>query len=125
MDWMMADYPDDADGEVLAEIAAQGVDMSQPLLIEFAVAAPDEERAQAIADALAAAGYEAEVDFDEGEPEGEGDDPDGEAFAPSWSVYASREMVPEYDEIIRIQSELDRLAGPFEGYSDGWGVLLD
>ena len=34
----MTDYPDDADGAVLANLAAEGIDMSLPMLIEFAVA---------------------------------------------------------------------------------------
>ena len=48
----MTNYPDDADGAVLADLAARGVDMSSPLLIEFAVAAPDEASANAIAKAM-------------------------------------------------------------------------
>jgi hypothetical protein len=32
-------------------------------------------------------------------------------------------MIPEYNEIIRIQAELDRIARPFGGKSDGWGVM--
>jgi hypothetical protein len=34
-------------------------------------------------------------------------------------------MVPEYNEIIRIQNELDRLAGPLGGKSDGWGIMME
>ena len=38
---------------------------------------------------------------------------------------AKVEMIPEYSEIIRIQEELDRLASPLGGKSDGWGVMVD
>jgi hypothetical protein len=120
----MTTYPDDADGSVLTDLAAHGVDMTKPLQIEFAVAAPDEDAATAIADALSKAGYDGHAEFDEGEPDADEDDDDDE-FSPSWTVYASVTMVPEYDEIIRIQEELDRLAEPFDGYIDGWGVMLD
>jgi len=41
----MTTYPNDADGAVLADLAAQGMDMSQPLVIEFPVAVPDEAAA--------------------------------------------------------------------------------
>jgi hypothetical protein len=29
-----------------------------------------------------------------------------------------------YDEMIRIQAELDRIARPFGGKSDGWGAIF-
>jgi hypothetical protein len=132
----MTDYPEDADGAALAELEAQGVDMTQPLLIEFAVAAPDEAAATAISEALAGAGYESEIDYDDGEPleedpdEAGASDPaaaadDEEEFGPSWTVYAIVELVPEYDEILRIQEELDSLAEPLGGAADGWGVMLE
>ncbi|MEQ8789814.1 MAG: ribonuclease E inhibitor RraB [Pirellulaceae bacterium] len=122
----MAEYPDDADGEVLADLAAQGVDMSQPLLIDFPVAAADEASATAIGAALTKAGYRFEIEFDEGEPNEDGEiDPDDDEFGPAWTVYVAVQMVPEYAEIMRIQAELDELARPLDGYSDGWGVMLD
>jgi hypothetical protein len=34
------------------------------------------------------------------------------------------QMIPEYNEIMRFQADLDRLARPFGGKSDGWGVML-
>ncbi len=121
----MTDYPDDADGAVLAELAALGVDMSQPLLVEFAVAVPDEAAAQKTSEALEKAGYEAQIVYDEGEPDEDGEiDPDDEEFGPSWTVYANVTMVPEYEKIVQIQAELDQLARPFGGHADGWGVML-
>jgi hypothetical protein len=122
----MTKYPDDEDGAVLADLAAQGVDMSQPLLIEFAVDAPDEDSAEAIEEALKKEGYDTQIEFDEGEPDEHGEiDPDDEEFGPAWTVYANVNMIPEYDEIMRIQADLDRLAGPFGGKSDGWSTMLE
>lgn len=125
----MTTYPDDADGSVLADLAALGIDMTQPMDIEFPVAAPDEEAANAIASALIAAGYDAHVEYDDGEPEGENEedeeDEEDDDFVPGWDVYVSTRMVPDYDEIIRIQADLSRLANPLGGMSDGWGVMLD
>ncbi len=130
----MTTYPDDADGAALANLAEQGVDMSQPLDFDFPVAAPDEAAAIAIQQALAAAGYASEVEYDEGDADDEDEfgpddedemDADDEEVGPSWAVYVNLQMVPEYDEVMRIQAELDRLAQPLGGYSDGWGVLMD
>ena len=121
----MPDYPDDADGDALRELADEGVDMSQPVLIEFAVAAPDDDAAQKIGAALAEHGYQAHVDFDEGEPDEDGAiDPDDPEFGPAWTVYVGISMVPTYDEVMRIQADLDRIAGPHGGRADGWGVMV-
>lgn len=122
----MTDYPDDVDGAVLADLAAQGVDMSQPLLIEFLVAVPDEVSANKTFQAMAAAGYKSYIEYDAGEPDDDGEiDPDDEEFGPAWTVFASVRMIPEYEEIMRIQAELDQLALQFGGNSDGWGVMLE
>jgi hypothetical protein len=121
----MATYPDDADGEALARLAEQGADMSQPMLIEFAVAADDEASAQAIEAALVRAGYKAHAEFDEGEPDEDGEiDPDDEEFGPAWTVYAEVTMVPKYEEVMRIQADLDRIAVPLGGRADGWGAFV-
>lgn len=122
----MATFPDDEDGAVLASLAEHGVDLSQPLLIDFAVAVPDEASANKTVKAMKKAGYDAHVEFDEGEPDEDGEiDPDDEEFGPAWTVIVSLEMVPEHEEIVRIQADLDRIARPFDGFSDGWGVMLE
>lgn len=122
----MTDYPNDDDGNVLADLAAQGIDMTQPLDIEFPVSAPDEASANAIDKLLTEAGYDCLVEFDNGElDEADESDQDDEEFGPMWTVYVNVEMIPEYDEIIRIQADLDRLSGPLGGICDGWGVMLE
>ncbi len=120
----MATYPDDADGAVLANLAAQGVDMTQPLMIEFLVAVPDETSANNAARSMADAGYEPQIEYDEGEPDLDPETDDAEEFGPSWTVCANVQMIPEYGEIMRIQAELDEISRPFGGRSDGWGVML-
>ena len=122
----MTDYPNDDDGNVLADLAAQVVDMTQPLDIEFPVSAPDEASASAIEKVLIDAGYECLVEYDDGELD-EDDETyeDDEEFGPMWTVYVSVEMIPDYDEIISIQADLDRLSGPSGGICDGWGVMLE
>lgn len=121
----MTRYPDDADGAVLADLAARGVDMSKSLLIDFPVAAPDETSAADIAKAMLQAGYDARVEYDEGEPDYDPSVDDPKEFGPSWTVYADITIIPAYSEIIRIQNTLDLLARPFGGKSDGWGVMLE
>lgn len=121
----MSNYPDDADGEVLAQLAEHGIDMTQPLQLEFMIAADGDESAEAIRQALKKKGYDATIEYDEGEPDEEGNvDADDEEFGPSWTVYVHRRMVPDYDAIIKIQQDLDAVAEPLGGYSDGWGAML-
>jgi hypothetical protein len=160
----MSRFPDDADGEALELLASQGIDMTQPIQIEFALAAPDEESAKTIEAALIQAGYEAVAEFDDGEQmEGEhacdescehdmagededaededageewedSDEEDGEdeefdeevaeEFGPCWTVYVTIDMVPEYDAVVRVQTELDAKARELGGQIDGWGVML-
>lgn len=122
----MANFPKDADGEALARLAAQGADLSQPLVLEFAVLASDERSALAIKEALAQRGYQAVIDYDEGEPDEEGEvDAEDEEFGPSWTVFTEITMVPTYEAVMRIQSEFVLIAGPLGGRSDGWGAMLD
>lgn len=121
----MPSYPDDADGSVLADLAAQGIDMTQPLTIEFPVAVPNEASANNTAAAMIKAGYESQIEYDEGEPDFDPETDEAEEFGPSWTVYANVQMIPEYNEIMRIQAELDQISRPLGGKSDGWGVMLD
>ena len=121
----MTEYPQDEDGQVLAELAAQGVDMSKPLLIEFPVAVPDEPAALKICSTLCGEGYDAEIQFDSGEEDFDEESDEADEFGPSWTVFVAVKMVPDYAEILRIQQDLDRIVKPLDGFSDGWGVMLD
>lgn len=54
--------------------------------------------------------------FEDEEPESDGRD---------ISVYSTINMVPDYDDLIRIQIELNEVLKPFGTYCDGWGTLVD
>ena len=112
---MAINYPNDADGDALRNLAAAGCDMSQPAEIEFHVAAEKEEVANRVAAAATQLGYRVEIAFDDepGEP--------GEETLPPWTCYCARSMVPAYDAIIGAQAELNRIAQPLGAYVDGWG----
>ncbi len=108
-------YPDDADGQALESLAADGNDMSKPMDIDFHVAAPSEAAARQVADQAARLGYHAEIFFDDQEPGLE------EEELPPWTCECTRTMVPDYDAIVAAQKELDALARPLGAYVDGWG----
>lgn len=119
-------FPDDADGRVLAEIAARGADLSKPHEIEFAIDAPDETSAHRIHSLLSGHGFTTELYYDEGEPEEDGvvdaEDPE---FGPSWTVYVRLNLIPSHQEIVDVQHKLDGLVRELGGKADGWGMMLD
>lgn len=102
-------YPDDADGHALRMLERNGSNLSRPMEIDFAVAVPGEAAALAVARLAGVAGYRPSVSRD---------DESG-----AWTCYCSRSMVPAYEALVHAQAELDRLAGPVGGASDGWGTF--
>ena len=115
-------FPDDEDGAVLASLAEAGVDLSKPMEVEFVVDAPDEQAAAAVAAAVRDAGYDCQVEYDEGEEDGEEGGGD-EDFGPSWAVYVTMEMVADHARIVALQRTFTQLAEPHGGACDGWGAL--
>ena len=114
---MITSYPDDADGDVLNAIADSGVDMTQPLTIEFVIDAPSEQRARAIEEDLRAAGHPAATVYEQGEED--------EGIEPGWVVMIEQDIVPDYQRIIDMQAEFNRFAAVHEGKVDGWGAMID
>ena len=103
-----ARYPDDADGQALHGLEADGSDLSKPMDIDFAVACPDEASGLAVASEAAALGYGTEVGRDDGG---------------AWCCSCTRHMVATYEAIIAAQAELDVVARRHGGHSDGWGTF--
>ena len=106
---MNSEYPNNADGNVLRNLAESGNDMTSPMEIDFAIAVPDEFAANATRENADANGYKSHTFYD---------DESG-----TWSVYCTKSMVPTYRSIMSAQVELDDLSRPFDGYSDGWGTF--
>ena len=55
------DYPNDADGDALRRVAADGADMSKPMSIDFAIAAPSEDAGERIAAEARRLGFSVKV----------------------------------------------------------------
>lgn len=102
-----ADFPDDADGDALRRLAEMGVDLSQPITVDFAVAVPNRDAAIAVAEAATEVGYKVDVFHD--------------TESDAYSCYCARTLVPTYEALLRVQAQLDELAQPFGGFADGWG----
>lgn len=103
------DLPNDADGEAIRRVLANGSSWDRPMLVDFHIAAPDRESARAIMSAAQGLGYAATASQDEGEAE--------------WTTTCSIEMILSYEAVLARQLELDTLAKPHGGYIDGWGTF--
>jgi hypothetical protein len=114
--------PNDEDGQVLARIAASGMDMSIPTTIEFAVDVPSQATSSLVATALRQHGFTTEVYYDEGEPDF--DEADDEEFGPSWTVYVPVHCVPSHENVVGVQMKIDSIAKEFGGKVDGWELKL-
>ena len=102
------DYPRDADGDALRNVAASGSDMSRPMLIDFAIDTGSKSIAQACLAAIEEAGFEASLYQDDDQ---------------RWSVYVPIRMIADYDGIVRTQKGLGELVAEHGGTPDGWGTF--
>jgi hypothetical protein len=115
---------DSSDRDAVARLVEAGVDVSKPQSIDFHIAATSDESATRILSALESLGYNASIYRDEGEPDESGFiDPRDPEFGPSWTVTAVITLLPTVSELIRVQSQLNEIARPLGGYSDGWGMM--
>jgi len=105
----MSNFPDNADGDVLRRLAESSADMTSPMVIDFAVAIPDEATGRAIALKAIEIGYKASVDQDSESNE--------------WACYCSKPMFATYEDVINCQLELDKIAVAYGGFVDGWGTF--
>jgi len=101
-------YPNDATGDALRRMQAQGDDLTRPRNIEFTVVFPNQKSANQFARHVGALGYEASLEFSE----------TVEAFP--WDVIVAKHMAPSHDEIEEFESMLQTAAGAFGGHNDGW-----
>jgi hypothetical protein len=101
-----AEFPDDANGDVLRRLLEDGDDLRKPRDVDFSVAFPNSRSAKAFARLAEAQGHRARL---------EGHEPR--------DVTIVRNMLPTHAGITAFEDELDRLATPLGGRNDGWGCF--
>ncbi|GAA4887558.1 ribonuclease E inhibitor RraB [Ferrimonas pelagia] len=104
-------FPDNANGELLALMQGEGIDLSQPHMLDFYVLFGSEKQGQLAADAAKAEFGEAGLFLNLSEETGQ------------WELRLQQEMVPDYDAINQVEAKLSKLSKPFKGKLDGWGML--
>lgn len=103
-------FPKDADGRVLKMLYKEGLDFNKPQQVEFIVAVPDEKNGELILKEVMKKGFTGTLEQDEEEEE--------------WTCYCLVDMLLTHEGVVDIQKQLDEISEPYEGYSDGWGVLI-
>lgn len=104
-------YPDDANGDALRRMEAQGDDLTRLRDIEFTVAFPNESAATQFADHICTLGCSALAELTE----------TVEGFP--WDVIVVKQMIPSHEEIGAFETSLKRMADTYGGHNDGWGCL--
>jgi hypothetical protein len=105
------DYPNDENGHVLQRMAAQGIDMESPRVVDFEHCFPDEQSARAFREAIQSTVLETRVYA-----------PDPE-HGTGWEVQCRQRMVPTHHAITETEERLAAVARKFSGHPDGWGSL--
>jgi hypothetical protein len=107
----MSQFPDDENGEVLRRMAALGIDLTSPRIIDFEYPFPSEEAARGFFAAVEKTVVEANI------------------FRPTsrdateWDVRCRVRMVPTHSAIAETERRFTDIAAPFAGYPDGWGSM--
>jgi hypothetical protein len=104
-------FPNDADGEALQSLHKDGVDFKKQQSVEFFVAVPDQATGEKLSQVLKSEGFNCFLEQDDETDE--------------WACCCSKRMLLNYNELIKIQNQLNKISKPHGGYSDGWGVFVD
>lgn len=104
-------FPNDEDGQVLKMLYKEGLDFKELHNVDFFVAVPDKKSGESVLKALGDNGFNCELEQDEESKE--------------WTCYCFVEMLLIHEDIVNIQKQLDELSKPYDGYSDGWAVMVN
>jgi len=105
-----ADNPDDADRQVIAQLKAQGSDITKPTDVIFYLYFHTQAQAEALRGAVSALGFTVDIH--------QVDRP------PAWTLVANKTMVPSETAIIDLSHRLTTLATSQQGIYDGWEAAL-
>lgn len=103
-------FPNDENGALLREMHEAGIDLSQPLDIDFFFVFKTKRDAEAMAAALAALGEEIETALEHNE------------IHEDWDLCATLNMVPTHSAVTLRELQFGKLAEQNSGQGDGWGV---
>jgi hypothetical protein len=107
---MQQDFPDDENGNVLRQMASNGIDLTSPRLVDFEHCFSDERSARAFQAAVAKTVHEARLLAPDADEDG-------------WEVQCRVRLIPTHSGITETELRLGALAHSFGGFADGWGFM--
>jgi hypothetical protein len=108
---MDSQFPYDENGDVLRRMAAAGVDLVSPRVLDFEHCFPDEESAKRFCDAVSGTVLEARLIRP------------NSAKGTGWEVQCRQRMIPTHAAITGTETRLAAVANRFGGYPNGWGSM--
>lgn len=112
----MSTFPDDETGQILAEMAAEGADLSKPMLIDFYAAFEFEDTAKLVAPLVKQLDLQGK-NFEQVTIE----KPD---LGGGFELVASIKIIPTYETITAIDDVFTDCVESKKGFSDGWGAEI-
>jgi hypothetical protein len=106
-------YPNDANGDALRRMEAEGDDLTRPRNIEFTVVFPNENTATQFANHFRALGFAVSAELA------------GTVTNFPWDVIVVGRMVPSHEEIGAFEVSLREVADTLGGHNDGWGCFSE
>ena len=103
-------HPNDETGQVLSEMHQAGIDLTHQHDVVFFHLFEQQSQAQAMADYITESMSEVKISLHEDE-------------TPNvWDLDCTIVIVPSYDNVIEQETNFEKIATKFSGYSDGWGI---
>ena len=106
-------FPDDENGNLLAEMAQAGVDLSQNLDVDFFHLFEKKPQAEQMVQQIKTQHPQTTVKLFE-------DDTPG-----VWDVSCTVNIIPSYDNICAFEKTFETIADNCDGYADGWGIMAN
>jgi hypothetical protein len=103
-------FPNDDNGATLREMHEAGIDLSQPLNVDFFLIFKTKKDAEAMIEALAASGETVETMLEQNE------------IHDDWDLCCTINMTPTHAAITLRELQFEKLAEKHNGLGDGWGV---
>lgn len=104
-------FPNDENGALLHEMHEAGVDLSQPLNVDFFLIFKTEKEAGAMIAALEASGETITTTLEKNE------------IHDDWELCCTINMTPTHATITLRELQFAKLAEKHNGQGDGWGVM--
>ncbi|AQQ02102.1 hypothetical protein B0W48_14215 [Pseudoalteromonas aliena] len=104
-------FPDDDNGQLLAEIAAEGIDLNKMHQVDFYILFEQQTDAEKFAKEIVTDALVQNAKIEKCTETG------------VWEVIAQVQMVPEHTLLGQAEQYIESIANSSNGYGDGWGLM--